>query len=234
MEYTVGTDEHGNLTITIEKDDNEITLDLQELNMLAQEVDRMYYRQDVTHEIENRIKDDLLPERTLKNKEFIDDVYEEYKDMREYSDITDWQVCMSEAFDKVRYSDYEPAYKLPDGVYETIYNMGANEKLHLDNFSLASNIVLEITKDSDYDKNQNIVIMDMDGKDYMNLVKVDFMVEGKSIATTYDIHVSELEKTLTEILNDEFEALIDETRPLSEIYWDAFDIKPKQQITERE
>lgn len=105
------------------------------------------------------------------------------------------------------YVNYQ--YTLPEGLYNTIYNMGANEKVQLDGFY--NDIILIVTKDADYNK---------ESKDNMNVVNVDFQLNGKSIATTEDIHVTELEEILSSIRNGEVQGtktLVDETRTLPQI-----------------
>ena len=129
--------------------------------------------------------------------------YFTYKDKRKYEEILN-----------------NAHYSL-DSVIDTIRNMGANEHITLDEFM--GDIVLVITKDTDYDKNKNIITMDMDGKDMMNLVTVDFKLYSdsiKSIASTRDIHVDDLEDVLNDIRNGEVKYFVDEKRPLKRIIAD--------------
>lgn len=97
------------------------------------------------------------------------------------------------------------SYTLPKGVYETIRDMGANEKIHLDGYY--NNVVLEITKDAEYD--------------IKNLVTVKFQLDGKNIAATYNIHITELEDALTAIRNGISHRLVDESRGFAEIVADV-------------
>lgn len=116
------------------------------------------------------------------------------------------------AHDAIKEMRQSKAYTLPEGMYETIKDMPANEKVHLDEF--LDNVVLEIKKDSDFTKG---IIMDTVLEDEYNMVNVDFSVNGKSIASTIDIHVADLENVLDEIKNGNTSFLIDEDKSLSEL-----------------
>lgn len=119
------------------------------------------------------------------------------------------------AFEREAKALEQSAYQLPEGVYDTIRDMGSNEHITLDGY--LGDTVMVITKDADYDTNRNRIVMDMVGAEEMNLVTVDFQMNGRSIASTYDIHVSELESVLTDIRNGDTGYLVDESRPLEEI-----------------
>lgn len=119
------------------------------------------------------------------------------------------------AFEREAKALEQSAYQFPEGVYDTIRDMGSNEHVTLDGY--LGDAVMVITKDADYDTNRNRIVMDMVGAEEMNLVTVDFQMNGKSIASTYDIHVSDLESVLTDIRNGDTGYLVDESRPLEEI-----------------
>lgn len=121
------------------------------------------------------------------------------------------------------------SYTLPNDVYNRIYNMGANEKIQLDNFY--NDVVVEITKDVSFD----LTRMKEGDMDCMNLVTIDFLQGGKSIVSTYDIHVSSLENALNEIRNGISDCLVDEDRSLAEIVADKSEPKKhKQSSIERD
>lgn len=101
------------------------------------------------------------------------------------------------------------------GVIDVIKTMGSNERISLDGY--LGDVALIIIKDSDFNDNRHSVIMDMLGSEEMNLVTVDFRLNGKSIASTYDIHVSELEDVLNDIRNGDSSYLVDESRSLEEV-----------------
>jgi hypothetical protein len=128
--------------------------------------------------------------------------------------------------EKIKEMRQPKAYTLPEGMYETIKEMPADAKVHLDEF--LGNTVLEIKKDSDFTKG---IIMDTVLEDEYNMVNVDFSVNGKSIASTIDIHVADLENVLDEIKNGNTSFLIDEDKPLSELVAkaDAEAVKKKNQ-----
>lgn len=103
-------------------------------------------------------------------------------------------------------------YSLPEGMYEIIYELDAGGKIHLDEY--LDDIVLVIEKDKDFTKG---IIMETVLEDEFNMVTVDFQKDGKSIASTSDIHVQDLEKVLNDIRNGDTSYLIDEDKPLSEL-----------------
>ena len=106
----------------------------------------------------------------------------------------------------------EPPYKLPDGLLETIKEMPAGAVIHTDEY--LDDIVLVIEKDKDFTKG---IIMETVLEDEFNMVTVDFQKDGKSIASTSDIHVQDLEQVLNDIRNGDTSYLIDEDKPLSEL-----------------
>lgn len=108
----------------------------------------------------------------------------------------------------------EPRYSL-DSVIDIIRDMGSNEHITLNEY--LGDVFLVITKDPDFNRNRNTVIFDMRGEEYMNLVTVDFQLNGKSIASTSDIHVDDLEDVLNAIRNGDTSYLIDEDKPLTEL-----------------
>lgn len=114
--------------------------------------------------------------------------------------------------------DLDPPYSLSEGVnegmYEMIRNLPAGESIQLggkfDDFM--DNVFMTITKDSEFKPEI--------GKDEWNLVQVEFHIDsniGPNIASTYDIHVSELENVLNAIRNGETEYLVDEHTPLQQL-----------------
>ena len=102
-----------------------------------------------------------------------------------------------------------------DSVIDIIRDMGSNEHITLNEY--LGDVFLVITKDPDFNRNRNTVIFDMRGEEYMNIVTVDFQLNGKSIASTSDIHVDDLEDVLNAIRDGDTSYLIDETKPLKEI-----------------
>ena len=178
-------------------------------------------------------------------EEFLENEYKEFSeksehefDINEYDDPDYYEIQetiyqeMQEQIaleDKVNQNDlaryYEP-YTEPlekrkygfdmSNTIDVIREMGANEHITLDGYM--EDIVVVITKDASYDHNKNTIFMDMDGADAMNLVKVDFKLDGKSIASTYDIHVDNLEGVLNDILEGKGHYLVDEKRTLQEVY----------------
>lgn len=106
-------------------------------------------------------------------------------------------------------------FKSLNSILDVIRDMGSNEQVHIDGY--LGNVVLEITKDLDYNRNRHTIVMDMHGEDVMNFVTVDFQLNGKSIASTCDIHVNELEDALNDIKDGDTSYLIDETKPLSKL-----------------
>ena len=138
-------------------------------------------------------------------------------------------ICWSDEEEKeVKQDESSDDYYSLDGVIDVIKAMGSNQRTTLDGY--LGDVVLVITKDPDYDKYRNSVIMDMTGSEEMNLVTVDFRLNGKSIASTYDIHVSELESVLNDILKGDSKMLIDESRSLKEIVNDIEE--PKWVLTD--
>ena len=105
------------------------------------------------------------------------------------------------------------------GVIDVIETMGSNERISLNGY--LGDVVLIIIKDSDFNDNRHSVIMDMLGSEEMNLVTVDFRLNGKSIASTYDINVSELEDALNDIRRGDSSYLVDESRSLEEVVRDS-------------
>ena len=178
-------------------------------------------------------------------EEFLENEYKEFSeksehefDINEYDDPDYYEIQetiyqeMQEQIaleDKVNQNDlaryYEP-YTEPlekreygfdmSNTIDAIREMGANEHITLDGYM--EDIVVVITKDASYDHNKNTIFMDMDGADAMNLVKVDFKLDGKSIASTNDIHVDNLEGVLNDILEGKGHYLVDEKRTLQEVY----------------
>lgn len=92
------------------------------------------------------------------------------------------------------------------GVFKNIENMKANQTTTFD----FDDVKAIIIKDSDYN-----------GVDF-NLVTVDFKVDGKSVASTYDISAAELKAELTDIMvNENSRMLIDENRSLNTVVNEA-------------
>ena len=118
------------------------------------------------------------------------------------------------SFDEFLDNEYK-RFDMSDTI-DVIRKMGANEHITLNNFMEGIDVV--ITKDAEYHHYEHTRFKDMDGTDVMNLVTVDFQLNGKSIASTYDIHVDNLEETLNDILEGKGNHLVDETRSLQEIY----------------
>lgn len=106
-----------------------------------------------------------------------------------------------------------------DSVIDTIRVMGSNEKVHIDEY--LDRVILVINKDPDYDHNKNVVIMDMLGEDVMNFVSVDFQLDGRTIASTYNIHVDRLEQALNEIRDGNTSYLATSDKPLRQLVDEA-------------
>ena len=143
------------------------------------------------------------------NPKLKENEYESLSDEREQLvtelQVRDWELSQI----------YDPSarYALPEGLYDTIYKMSANEVVHTDEYM--DDVVLAIKKDADF--RYNSVIMDREMKEEFNMVTVDFEINGKSIASTSDIHVQDLEQTLNDIRDGKTGCLIDETRPLADV-----------------
>lgn len=103
--------ENGNIQITTDKN-QEVVFTIQELKQIMDDYDEaVYFREDVTLEIDNRIKNGELPEEASKNEKFINAVTASYAyKRREYCDDSDeswtWQECINEAFDEVTENYY--------------------------------------------------------------------------------------------------------------------------------
>ena len=63
-----------------------------------------------------------------------------------------------------------------------------------------------------------------------NMVTVDFVINGKSLATTSDIHVQDLEQVLNEIKDGKTDYLIDEQKSLADILKEYKEIHKDEEI----
>lgn len=102
-----------------------------------------------------------------------------------------------------------------NSILDVIRDMESNEQIHTDCY--LGDVVLEITKYPNYSDLKDVIIMDRIGADEFNLVTVDFLINGKSIASTDNIHVDELENVLNDIRDGDTSHLIDEDKPLADI-----------------
>lgn len=109
-------------------------------------------------------------------------------------------------------------YSLED-VIDTIRAMGSKDKIHIDEY--LDRVILVINKDPDYDHNKNVVIMDMIGAEVMNYVTVDFQLDGRTIASTNNIHVDKLEQALNEIRDGNTSYLATSDKPLRQLVDEA-------------
>lgn len=103
------------------------------------------------------------------------------------------------SFDEFLHNEYEEFLENEDYSLDMdeIRALDAGESVTIDDFMDGIDAV--VTKDSDYDKS----------RDYMDMVTVDFKADGKSIASTYDIHVDDLEDALNEIRDGATDYLVD-------------------------
>ena len=119
--------------------------------------------------------------------------------------------------------DLDPPYSLSEGINkgmnEMLYDLPAGQSVelggNLDNFM--DNVFMKITKDNDFNPEKSA--------DEWNLVQVEFHIDGVAgpvIASTYDIHVLELETVLNNIRDGKTEYLVDENTPLKTLAENKF------------
>ena len=107
MMYNYDTDK---ITITDGTNTVQITLaDLRNINDLINE--QIWFKEDVMVRISEMVEEGLLDESYLTNNEYISDVFNEYKQLRNKYDgdaegLT-WIQCLDEAIEKCPAEDYE-------------------------------------------------------------------------------------------------------------------------------
>lgn len=116
-------------------------------------------------------------------------------------------------------------YTFVEGLYEYLCEMPAKEKVTISGY-MDKIIELEITKDPDF-KYSSVI---EDEETEFNMVTVDFVINGKSLATTSDIHVQDLEQVLNEIKGGKTDYLIDEQKSLADILKEYKEIHKDEEI----